>query len=216
MAPNPHTGLTERQTPMFHRKHPTSATNKENTMTETFNRYSIPGMGPRVDYGNGWLDFQFYPEQIAEKVEAFRTEDKAKLIELGGNQSGESFTRPAHPIEKQLLGHIGFRKLPRDLHTTVTAQPVERVMNSVSTFTIDVIYSWPVLENIGVREAPHLPPVDLKGHYLTAPQAAALVSKVHRDAAFEAMKALDKGNIDTARSWIDALVAHSEHPTVGA
>ncbi len=106
---------------MFHRKHLTRTADKENTMTETFNRYSIPGMGQRVDYGNGWLDFQFYPEQIAEKVEAFRTEDKAKLIELGGNQSGESFTRPAHPIEKQLLGHIGFRKLPRDLHTTVTA-----------------------------------------------------------------------------------------------
>ena len=201
---------------MFPRKQSSSTTDKETTMTETFNRYSIPGMGRRVDYGNGWLDFQFYPDQIREKVDNFRAEDKAQLIELGGNRSGESFTRPAHPIEKQLLGHIGFRKLPRDLQTTVTAQPVERVMNSMSTFTIDVIYAWPVLENIGVNEAPYLPPLELKGHHLNAPQAAALVSKIHRDAAFEAMKALDRGNIETARSWIDALVAHSEHPTVGA
>lgn len=158
MAPNPHTRLTERQTPMFHRKHPTRTTNKENAMTETFDRYSIPGMGPRIDLERGWLDFANYPQPIAEKVVAFRQADEAKLRELCVNFTDEKFERPVLPIERQLLGHIGFRKLPGDLKTTVQARWMGRMVSGYyAADALTVVYTWPALERIGGRQAPHLP-----------------------------------------------------------
>lgn len=214
MAANPHIGLTERQTPMFHRKHSTHTANKENTMTETFDRYSIPGMGPRIDAGNGWLDFDFYPEQIAEKVAALRKADREKLIELGGHDTTETFERPVLPIERQLLVHIGFRKLPGDLKTTVQARRMGNQNHLGYHYTtLEVVYSWPALEDTGARQAPQLPPTDIRGNDLL--QSVALVSQVHKQAAIEGMKALDNDDAEMARAWLDALVAHCEHPVQG-
>ncbi|BCF81646.1 hypothetical protein RQCS_11910 [Rhodococcus qingshengii] len=199
---------------MFHRKHPTRTTNRENTMTETFDRYSIPGMGPRIDLERGWLDFEYYPEQIAEKVTALRAADEAKLRELCEQFTDEKYERPVLPIEKQLLGHIGFRKLPGDLKTTVQARWMGRMVSGYySADALKVVYTWPTLELIGGRQAPHLPQTNIRFH--SSLESVALVAQVHKDAVIEAMKALDADDLEMARAWLDAVVAHCEHPTEG-
>ena len=199
---------------MFHRKHLTRTANKENTMTETFDRYSIPGMGPRIDLERGWLDFATYPRSIAEKVVAFRQADEAKLRELCVNFTDEKFERPVLPIERQLLGHIGFRKLPGDLKTTVQARWMGRMVSGYhAADALTVVYTWPALELIGGRQAPHLPPTNIRFH--SSLESVALVAQVHKEAAIEAMKAIDADDLEMARAWLDSIVAHCEHPTEG-
>lgn len=197
---------------IFHRN--TNA-DKGNKMTKTFDRYAIPGMGPRIDLERGWLDFATYPRPIAEKVVAFRQADEAKLRELCVNFTDEKFERPVLPIERQLLGHIGFRKLPGDLQTTVQARWMGRMSSSgyYPGDALTVVYTWPALEDTGARQAPHLPPTNIRFH--NSLESAALVAQVHKDAAIEAMKALDNNDTEMARSWLDAIVAHCEHPTEG-
>ncbi|MFC9549831.1 hypothetical protein ACFTWF_03175 [Rhodococcus sp. NPDC056960] len=198
---------------MFKTKTPSStATTKENSMN-TPNRNIIPGVGPRIDAGRGWLSFEFYPDDIANQIDEIRTTDIERLKEIGVPTTA-AFERPTHKVERQLLSHIGFHGLPRDLATLVTGERRPFTSGGMTTTVVHISYRWPALEDIGVEEAPYLPPTDISGH-ITKTQAVQLVSRVHREAAFNALKAFDDDNLATARSWLDALVAHTESPCRG-
>ncbi len=116
---------------------------------------SIPGVGPHSGSVAGWLTFAYLPPDMQAELDAQIAADRAR-IRSGDFDTGQQFTRPAAPIERRLLEHIGYSLPTGNLITEVTS--VFRFSSGDALRAKGVHRSWPELTR--TRTGRWKPPVN--------------------------------------------------------
>lgn len=103
---------------------------------------SIPGVGPHRGSAAGWLTFAYLPPDMQAELDAQIAADRTR-IRSGGFDTGRQFTRPAAPVERRLLEHIGHTLPVGELNTEVTSVSMFSSLEAIQNKGVH--RSWPEL-----------------------------------------------------------------------